>query len=351
VLTVSAKRAAKKTIGFFISISLMYMLASTQQKVYQKSLLLLKTLDASLSANLAPTHKAIMHRAQRYVDMTKLSSLKWKKQYQEREFMNAERWALVTGASAGIGKQFCELLAEQKWNLVLVARREPLLKGLKDELEKKHGIQVVILKADLLDINDITHVVEGIKAHKVTFLINNAGMLSRGEFHKKDLSEANRVVGLNITSLLHLTHGAVNFFKTLEQDCYILNLGSLNSFISTAEQAVYCGSKAFVKSFSLALAEELRGTNIKVSCLCPGGTESEILTVAGVELNSKGQGLMMKAQDVAMIGLKGARKGRMLVVPGWYNNVSAFMARLVPEGLMTSLSSKIVRGAVKLKDD
>lgn len=260
-----------------------------------------------------------------------------------------QKWALVTGASAGIGKEFCRILAERKWNLVLVARREQLLSDLKAELEQKYGIKIEIQKADLLDTNDLKKVVGLLEQYGVTYLVNNAGMLSRGNFNQKSLEEADRVIDLNVVSLVHLSHGAINHFKKMNTDCYLLNVGSLNSYISTAGQAVYCASKAFVKSFTLALSVELKNTKIKISCLCPGGTESEIMQVAGAEVTSNGQKFMMTAESVARLGIDGVDQGKLIVVPGFVNKISAMLSRVLPEKSMTSISSKVLESAVKLK--
>lgn len=260
-----------------------------------------------------------------------------------------EKWALVTGASSGIGVQFCDVLAEKKWNLVLVARREPLMIKLKEELTAKYNIKVEFLKADLTVEGDIKNVVELFGKYNITYLVNNAGMLSRGDFDDKSLDEADKVINLNIVSLVHLSHAAIIHFKKLNTECYLLNVGSLNSFISTGGQAVYCASKAFVKSFTLAIAEELRETKIKISCLCPGGTESEIITVAGAEITSQGQKFVMTAESVARIGIDGVTNGKLLVVPGWYNKVSALFSRVIPEKSMTRISSKVLKTAVKIK--
>jgi uncharacterized protein len=260
-----------------------------------------------------------------------------------------ENWALVTGASAGIGKEFCHVLAEKKWNLVLTARREQLLTKLKQDLEGRYQIKVVILKADLLIHGDVEKVLEHMHHYGVSYLVNNAGILSRGEFDSKELEEANRVINLNITSMVHLTYGAIKNFKKLDRDCFILNVGSLNSYISTAGQAVYCASKAFVKSFTLAISEELRESRIRVSCLCPGGTESEIMEVAGAEVTGHGQRFMMSAQAVARIGIEGVYRNKLIIIPGWYNKISALMCRILPEASMTKISSKAMEIAVKLK--
>lgn len=263
--------------------------------------------------------------------------------------MQQQKWALVTGASAGIGKEFCQILAERKWNLILVARREQLLASFKEELEKKYGIKVEIQKADLLDKNDLKKVVGLLEQYGVTYLVNNAGMLSRGNFNERGLDEADRVIDLNVVSLVHLSHGAINHFKKLNSDCYLLNVGSLNSYISTGGQAVYCASKAFVKSFTLALSAELQNTKIKITCLCPGGTESEIMHVAGAEVTAQGQKFMMTAESVARLGIDGVDKGKLIVVPGFVNKVSALLTRILPEKSMTSISSKVLESAVKLK--
>lgn len=267
-------------------------------------------------------------------------------QFNKGKIMN---WAMVTGASAGIGKEFCEILAARKWNLVLVARRESILIAMKQELESKYQIQVKIERADLVNPADVKNIIGAMEKYNVTYLVNNAGMVSRGNFDERPLEETDRLMALNVTSLVHLTHGAIRYFKKLNAACYILNVGSVNSYISTGGQAVYCGSKAFVKSFTLAVADELKDTKIRISCLCPGPTDTEIMDVAGAEITDFGKRFLMTPKSVALYGLSGVERGRLISVPGLFNKISAFLPRIMPEKLLTRLSSRALKDGLREK--
>ena len=150
-----------------------------------------------------------------------------------------------------------------------------------------------------------------------------------------------------MTALVHLTRAAIVQFKKTDSKCYIMNVGSVNSYIATADSAIYSGSKAFVKSFSLALAEELKSTNISLTCFCPGGTESEILTRAGVHLTSRGQKFMMKSAHVARLGIDATFKRQNSSVPGFTNKMNVLLSRFLPEKWVTALSSRILKSVMK----
>ena len=255
----------------------------------------------------------------------------------------SEKWALVTGASSGIGKDFCLELAERGWNVFLVARREDRLKELKVEIEKRFGVKADYLKADLSIWNDRESVIATFEKYPIRFFVNNAGSLSRGKFDERGLQESMSVIELNVTALVHLAREAVIRFKKSDSKCYLLNVGSLNSYISTGDSAIYSGTKAFVKSFSLALSEELKGTNVHCTCFCPGGTESEILSHTGVTLTSRGMKYMMKSSVVARIGIDATLREKHSSVPGFANKANVFLSKILPERWMTAMSSKILR--------
>lgn len=256
--------------------------------------------------------------------------------------MNNDKWALVTGASSGIGKELAISLAKRDWNLILVARRINLLEDLKSNLESDYKIQTHVIKADLCSTIDRDRVKEAFKSFDIRLLINNAGIMRRGNFHKLDLNINKDLLELNVHALMDLTHKSIPFFLEKKSPCYILNVGSLNSYISTAGTATYSASKAFVKSFSLALNEEFRGTNLSCTCLCPGGTKSEILSATGIQTQNNTENMMMEADIVAEIAVKATLNRKATVVPGISNKISVFLNRILPETFMTKAASKIL---------
>lgn len=256
--------------------------------------------------------------------------------------INQIKWALVTGASSGIGKEMSEVLAQKGWNLILVARREELLIKVKENLEKKYSVKIEIVKSDLSLAPERTKILALFNQYPIRFFINNAGIFSRESFDQTGFESATRLIDLNIVALTHLTHGAVREMKKLNVPCTILNVGSLNSFIAVGDSAIYAATKAFVKSFSVALSEELRSTLIHCACLCPGGTETEILSSSGVDLDSKGQKFLMPAMVVARIGIEGALNKKVLIVPGFSNKFSVFLSKILPETFMTMISTRVL---------
>lgn len=260
-----------------------------------------------------------------------------------------KRWALVTGASSGIGRQFCEVLAQKGWNLVLVARRESLLKSAQEELQKKYSIDVAFITADVSKEEDRQRILNAMTTYQISFLVNNAGIFARAPFAEQDMLTLQSMMDINILGLTHLTHGAVLYFKNKKEDCYILNVGSLNSFIPIGESSVYSGTKAYVKSFTMAIAEELKGTNIHLTCVCPGGTESEMLNFSGLEVTAKGQNFVMSAEAVARSGIEATLNKKSLFVPGSHNKLLTIINRLMPEKLMINISSNVLRSSMQKK--
>lgn len=260
--------------------------------------------------------------------------------------MNQEKWALVTGASSGIGKDFSKELARMGWNILLVARRQDRLQELKREIEKASAVKVEYVKADLLSANDRETVVSCFERYPIRFLVNNAGLQSRGKFESRSLEESYSLIDLNVIALVHLARAAIIHFKKTDSKCYLLNIGSLNSYIATGDSAIYSGTKAFVKSFSLALSEELNGSNISCTCFCPGGTESEILLNTSVNLAPHGQKHMMPSALVASLGIKAALSEKHSAIPGFINKLNVFLSKILPEKMMTSLASRILRSVL-----
>ena len=261
--------------------------------------------------------------------------------------IQTNKWALVTGASSGIGKELCFVLAQKGYNIVLVARRVELMEKIQITLKEKYNVKTELVKADLCERADRERVVTYFSKFNISFLVNNAGVMLRGKFDEQEPKIIHQMIELNLIALTHLTHESIKYFKTKTDPCFILNVGSVNSYVTAGESAIYCGTKSFVKTLSVALAEELKGTNITCSCLCPGGTESEILDVAGLSLSKNGEKFMMKADRVARLGVDSALSGKLIEVPGFSNKLTVLFSRIIPERMMTSISSKVLKSLLK----
>ncbi len=224
--------------------------------------------------------------------------------------------ALITGASSGIGKELAYIHAEQKGDLVIVARRKAELESLKSELEDKFGVQVKIIVKDLSKqqspqeiFNEVEN--EGID---IEYLINNAGFGGLGKFHERDWVQDEAMINLNIMALTSLTRIFLPHFVQ-KNSGRILNVSSTASLMPGPLQAVYFASKAYVTSFSNAIAEELHDTNVTVTALLPGATETEFGKVSGMDKTSLFDNTY-SAKMVAEDGYKSMMKGKLNKIAG-----------------------------------
>ena len=252
---------------------------------------------------------------------------------------NRKQTVLITGASGGIGYEFAKLFAQDGCNLVLVARSVDKLNKIADEFKNKFGIDVKVITKDLsnpLASKEIFTELEQASV-RVDVLVNNAGFGTYGLFHEIDLNAELELLQVNILCLTHLTK---LFLKGMvkQGSGKILNVASTASFQPGPLMAVYYASKAYVLSFSEAIANELEGTGVSVTALCPGPTESGFQQRAAME-NSKlvsGQKIMT-AEAVAEIGYRGLLENKTVVVPGIKNKLLAESVRFTPRKLVTKL--------------
>ena len=227
-----------------------------------------------------------------------------------------KKTALITGASGGIGKEFAILHAENGGNLILVARSENKLNELKQDLEQKHGIKAEVIVKDLDLPNAAKELYETVKSSgiEVDYLINNAGFGGIGNFHERDIKEDLAMIRLNVEVLTELTYYFLQDFIT-KNSGKILNVSSTASLMPGPLQAVYFATKAYVASFSNAIAEELKGMDITVTNLMPGATETDFGKVSGMDktvLFDKTASPRKVAQD----GYNGMINGKLDVISG-----------------------------------
>lgn len=250
--------------------------------------------------------------------------------------------ALITGASGGLGEEFARLCAADKMNLILVARSKDKLEALAQELTSAHNISVRVIVTDLSVAGSAQDIAAQIDrtATPVTLLINNAGVGTRGPFSKSDLKDQQGMVQLNMESLMTLTHlilpGMIE-----RKSGRILNVASIAAFLPGPFMAVYYASKAFVESFSLALSNELKGSGITVTCVCPGPTQTGFAKRAGAQRTMLFAGPLMSAADVARIGYNACMRGKPLVITGAQNTFLAFCTRLFPRMWAAAIARRI----------
>ncbi|MFS8183545.1 SDR family NAD(P)-dependent oxidoreductase [Pseudovibrio denitrificans] len=224
--------------------------------------------------------------------------------------------ALITGASSGIGRELARLHAEKGGDVILVARRGDALRQLKDELETTWGVQAHVIEADLADEKAPRMIFEAVKASgwEVEYLINNAGFGGRGKFHERDWQDERDMMQVNVVSLTALTH---LFLPPMvaRNSGRILNVSSTASLLPGPMKAVYYASKAFVTSFSNAIAEELHDTKVTVTALLPGATDTEFAARSGMDKTHLFDNAA-SARSVALDGYQAMMAGKLNVISG-----------------------------------
>jgi len=224
--------------------------------------------------------------------------------------------ALITGASSGIGKVFAQIHAAGGGDLVIVARSEDKLAELKQELEAKHSVTVTCISKDLSQPEAPQQVFDAVKAAgiKIDYLINNAGFGGRGKFHERDWADDLGMINLNVTALTALTRLFLPEFVQRNSG-RILNVSSTAALVPGPLQAVYYATKGYVTSFSNAIAEELHDTDITVTALMPGATETGFAATSGMDKTSLFANTA-SAEDVAQAGYDAMLAGKLNVIAG-----------------------------------
>jgi short-subunit dehydrogenase len=252
--------------------------------------------------------------------------------------------ALVTGASSGIGEAFARLLAERGRDVVLVARDEGRLEALAKELETAHGAGSEVLAADLTDPVQLERVEARCRddAAPVDILVNNAGFGTFGAFHTLDLDAEVREINLNVVALVRLTHAAAVAMAARGHGG-ILNVSSLAGYQPGPMNATYGATKAFVTSFTEAVHEEMKGTGVSVTVLCPGFTRTGFQKTANAPAESVPGFMWQEADEVARAGLDALAKNHASVMPGVVNKTLGTFSQMAPNMLTRNIAGKIIK--------
>jgi short-subunit dehydrogenase len=257
-----------------------------------------------------------------------------------------DEWVLITGASAGIGCELAKVFAARGYRLALVARDEARLAKLAQELGSRHRVQTRVLAKDLSLPGAAAELFAELEREKipVSILVNNAGFGLKGDFAKGPLPTYAKMIELNVTALVQLSHLFLQPMLARGKG-KILNLASTASFEPGPLMAIYYASKAFVFSFSYALADELAGTGVTVTALCPGPTRTEFQARAGTGRSRRiARFWMMEAGEVAKCGVEGLMAGKRVVIPGFLNKLGFILARISPTSLSAKVARKVVAG-------
>lgn len=248
--------------------------------------------------------------------------------------------AVITGASSGIGEELARLCAADGFDLILIARRVEALERLADELRGKHRIDVRVLTADLADSGAPGEIVRQIGAQPVDILINNAGFGVHGPFAQTDWQEERRLIEVNMIALTHLTKLLLPGMLA-RRSGRVLNVASTAAFVPGPLMAMYYASKAFVFSLSLALANEVEGSGVTVTVLCPGPTRTEFDQVAKISGSRLFRGSAMSAADVAREGYDAMMAGKAEIIAGARNRWMILGARLAPRSLLAKATRRL----------
>lgn len=250
--------------------------------------------------------------------------------------------AMITGASTGIGAELAKRFAEGGFDLVLVARSRDKLERLAEEMKKRFDISVQVIVKDLSDPAATEELIRKLESEdiRVHVLVNNAGVGVYGPFLETDWEREREMIRLNMEALTRLTKA---FLPGMIQrgEGKILNVASTAAFQPGPLMAVYYASKAYVLSFTEAIAEELRGTGVTVTALCPGPTRTAFGERAGFGTSKVFQYGEMDAETVAREGYRGLLAGKKVVIPGLSNRLLIGMVRLLPRRLITGIMGRI----------
>ncbi len=251
--------------------------------------------------------------------------------------------ALITGATRGIGYEFTKLFARDSYDLVLVARSKNKLKEIQEDFGKKYNIDIIIIAKDLSATNAAINIFNEIeeKQIEIDVLVNNAGIGDFELFNNEKLLKISQIMQINIVALTELTK---LFLKGMvdRKEGKILNVSSMAAFQPGPYMAVYYASKAYVQSFSEAVASELKGTGVTVTTLCPGPTKSGFQH----EVRSEGSNLsrlnlLSSSEDVAKYGYKALQAGKEVAIPGFVNASLFKTAKIIPRKTTIQIVKKL----------
>jgi len=263
----------------------------------------------------------------------------------------AAETALITGASGGIGLELAQVFATHGFDVVLVARRKAELEALAERVQKEHGVRATVLPADLLVPDASATLVQALEDRnlEVDILVNNAGLMDMGGFADLEVGKHERLLQLNVVVLTSLTRRLLP--AMIERGSgRILNVASTSSFQPVPSMALYAASKAFVLSLSESLSEELKGTGVTVTALCPGITKTDMYERAHGEhdivQNIPGP-FLSNVEDVAKEGYEACVAGQAVVVPGLPNRLVASAVQLYPRWLVRTVGGFVGRRSTR----
>lgn len=254
-------------------------------------------------------------------------------------------WAVVTGASSGLGALFAEQLAQRGLPLVLTGRDRPRLEAVRRRVLDLTEVDVELVVGDLATPSGVDALLAHLDGRPVEVLVNNAGFGTYGPFADADATREHGMIGVNVDALVGLTHALLPGMLARGSGG-ILNVASVIAFQPAPYQAGYGATKAFVLSFSQALWAETRGSGVTVTALCPGPTDTGFVGALDADVSHVGIYRHLAAPGpVVSAGLRGLDRGRAVVVTGWRNKAMAASGRVTPGWISALISARILRPA------
>jgi uncharacterized protein len=250
--------------------------------------------------------------------------------------------AVVTGASSGIGEALAHALAARGSDLLLVARGTEALDKLASELSERHSVECEVLGADLARPAGVDAVAEQIRKRAVTTVVNNAGYGTYGWFYELPLEEELGEVKLNIEAVVALSHAALEVMVPRRLGA-LLNVASTASFQPGPKNATYSATKAFVRSFTEALHEEVLPSSVHVTALCPGFTRTAFQSRAGMEASRVPGFMWADSKSVADAGLEALGRNQAVCIPGFMNRLGAESVRFAPRSVARKMAGQVIR--------
>lgn len=253
-----------------------------------------------------------------------------------------DRWALVTGASAGIGETFARELARRGMHLVLAARREDRLRALADQLSTEHGVQTAAVPIDLgkPGAAGVLWLEASHEGRAIHLVVNNAGFGLKGPFADLSLDRQAEMVRVNCSAPLELAHFALQAMGARGEGG-ILNVASIAAYQPIPTMATYAATKAFLLTLSEAISHEARGTGVRVTCVNPGPVQTEFQQVAGTAVSGRTPGVRTPEQ-VVTAALGALERGDPVVVPGIANRLAMSLARFAPRSLVLDVARRVM---------
>ncbi|MBP2643745.1 MAG: oxidoreductase, family [Firmicutes bacterium] len=250
---------------------------------------------------------------------------------------------LITGVTSGIGRQLTYLFAKDDYDLILVARNEEKLDVLKKEIQQKYAVSTTGIVVDLAANDACQQIADEVKQldKRIDILVNNAGFNVYGPLYKTEMLDQKKLIQVNLITPTVLTR----IFLTdmiKHGDGKILFIGSTGSFMPVAYDTVYGATKAYILSFAEALAQEVNGTGVSVTCLCPGATQTEFAAKANMTKTRLFQTGVMDANFVARTGYNALMAGKPVVIAGLFNKIQVQAMKITPRCIAAPLTRYIM---------